>query len=70
MAETAFSSIKRMFGEHIMATSFKNMVKEMILKVSLYNYLEEQYEKNENWLTRTSYTTEQKKNNRFTKTIR
>jgi Transposase DDE domain len=28
MAETAFSSIKRMFGEHIMATSFQNMVKE------------------------------------------
>lgn len=37
MAETAFSSIKRMFGEYIMATSFQNMVKEMILKVSLYN---------------------------------
>jgi hypothetical protein len=37
MAEIAFSSIKRMFGEHIMATSFQNMVKEMILKVSLYN---------------------------------
>jgi hypothetical protein len=37
MAETAFSSIKRMFGEHIMATSFQNMVKEMILKISLYN---------------------------------
>lgn len=37
MAETAFSSIKRMFGEHIMATRFQNMVKEMILKVSLYN---------------------------------
>jgi hypothetical protein len=36
--ETAFLYIKRMFdGEHIMATSFQNMVKEMILKVSLYN---------------------------------
>ncbi len=35
--ETAYSSIKRMFGEHIMATRFQNMVKEMILKVSLYN---------------------------------
>src|SRR3954451_52174 len=37
MGETAFSSIKRMFGEHIMATRFHNMVKEMILKVPLYN---------------------------------
>ena len=36
-AETAFSSIKRMFGEHASASSFQNMVKEMILKVSLYN---------------------------------
>jgi hypothetical protein len=37
MAETAFSSIKRMFGEHASATSFENMVKEMMIKVSLYN---------------------------------
>ena len=37
MAETAFSSIKRTYGEYISATKFKNMVKEMILKVSLYN---------------------------------
>jgi hypothetical protein len=37
MAETAFSSLKRMFGEYISATKFKNMAKEMILKVSLYN---------------------------------
>ena len=37
MTETAFSSIKRMFGEHIMATKFQNMVKEMMIKVSLYN---------------------------------
>jgi hypothetical protein len=37
MAETAFSSIKRMFGEYTSATRFQNMVKEMILKVSLYN---------------------------------
>jgi hypothetical protein len=37
MAETAFSSIKRTYGECISATKFKNMVKEMILKVSLYN---------------------------------
>jgi hypothetical protein len=37
MVETAFSSIKRMFGEYVYATRFQNMVKEMILKVSLYN---------------------------------
>jgi transposase len=37
MAETAFSSIKRMFGEHVSSTRFQNMVKEMVLKVSLYN---------------------------------
>jgi Transposase DDE domain len=37
MAETAFSSLKRMFGEYTYATKFQNMVKEMILKVSLYN---------------------------------
>jgi hypothetical protein len=37
IAETVFSSIKRMFGEYVSATRFQNMVKEMILKVSLYN---------------------------------
>ncbi len=37
MAETAFSSIKRTFGEHVCATRFQNMVKEMMMKVSLYN---------------------------------
>lgn len=37
MAETAFSTIKRMFGEHVSATRFDNMVKEMMIKVSLYN---------------------------------
>lgn len=37
MAETTFSTIKRMFGEHISATRFDNMVKEMMIKVSLYN---------------------------------
>jgi hypothetical protein len=36
-AETAFSSIKRMFGEYTSATRFQNMVKEMMIKVSLYN---------------------------------
>ena len=37
IAETAFSSVKRMFGEHVSASRFQNMVKEMVLKVSLYN---------------------------------
>ena len=37
MVETAFSSIKRTFGEYVSATRFQNMVKEMMLKVSLYN---------------------------------
>ena len=37
MAETAFSSIKRMFGEYVSARRFPNMVKEMLVKVSLYN---------------------------------
>lgn len=37
MAETVFSSIKRMFGEFVSATKLQNMIKEMTLKVSLYN---------------------------------
>ena len=37
MTETVFSSMKRMFGEHVSAKKFPNMVKEMILKASLYN---------------------------------
>ena len=37
MAETAFSSIKRMCGERVSAIRFQNMVKEMTMKVSLYN---------------------------------
>ena len=36
-AETVFSAIKRMFGEYVMARKYPNMVKEMFLKVSLYN---------------------------------
>ena len=35
MAETAFSSIKRTYGEYVSATRFQNMVKEMIMKVYL-----------------------------------
>ena len=37
MAETAFSSFKCLFGEHITARSPPNMVQEMLLKASLYN---------------------------------
>ena len=39
MAETAFSSIKRMFGEYTSAIRFQNMIKEMTIKVSLYNLI-------------------------------
>jgi Transposase DDE domain len=37
IAETVFSSIKRMFGEYVSARKYPNMVKEMMLKASLYN---------------------------------
>lgn len=37
IAESVFSAIKRMFGEYVMARNYQNMVKEMFLKVSLYN---------------------------------
>jgi hypothetical protein len=37
IAETSFSTIKRMFGEFVSATRFQNMVKEMMIKISLYN---------------------------------
>ncbi len=37
ISETVFSSIKRTFGEYVSAIKFQNMIKEMILKVSLYN---------------------------------
>ena len=37
MAETAFSTMKRMFGEYVSATRFQNMIKVMMIKISLYN---------------------------------
>jgi hypothetical protein len=37
IVETVFSCIKRMFGEYVTAIRFENMIKEMILKASLYN---------------------------------
>ena len=38
IVETVFSCIKRMFGEYVTAIRFDNMIKEMILKASLYNW--------------------------------
>jgi len=37
MAESAFSSIKRVFGEHITSVKWGNIVKELLLKGSIYN---------------------------------
>ena len=37
IVETVFSSIKRMFGEYVYSVRLKNMIKEMMLKASLYN---------------------------------
>ena len=37
IAETVFSSIKRMFGEYVYSVRLKNMIQEMMLKASLYN---------------------------------
>jgi hypothetical protein len=39
IAETVFSCIKRIFGEYVYSIKFKNMIKEMLLKSSLYNKL-------------------------------
>ena len=40
IVETVFSCIKRMFGEYVTAIRFENMIKEMILKASLYNWFQ------------------------------
>jgi hypothetical protein len=37
IVETVFSCIKRMFGEYVYSVRLKNMIQEMMLKVSLYN---------------------------------
>jgi hypothetical protein len=37
IAETVFSSIKRMFGEYVYSVRLKHMIQEMMLKASLYN---------------------------------
>jgi hypothetical protein len=37
MAESAFSCLKRTFGEYICAVKWANIVKELLLKASIYN---------------------------------
>jgi len=37
MAESAFSSIKRTFGEHVSSVKWNNIVNELMLKASIYN---------------------------------
>jgi len=37
MAETVFSTFKRLFGEYASSIRFRHMVKEMMIKASLYN---------------------------------
>ncbi|MEM5792732.1 MAG: hypothetical protein QXY45_00005, partial [Candidatus Aenigmatarchaeota archaeon] len=37
--EVVFSAFKRIYGEHVRAKDFKNMVKEIELKVFAYNFL-------------------------------
>jgi hypothetical protein len=37
MVEAAFSSIKRVFGEYICSVKWQNIVKELLLKASIYN---------------------------------
>jgi len=39
MVETAFSSLKRTFGEYVSAKTMQNMTNEMMIKASLYNLL-------------------------------
>ena len=39
MVETAFSTFKRLFGEHSMARTLKNIARELVAKVALYNLL-------------------------------
>jgi hypothetical protein len=41
IVETVFSCIKRMFvGEYVAAIRFENMIKQIILKASLYNWFQ------------------------------
>ncbi len=36
-AESVFYAFKRIFGEHVKAVKWKNIVKELMLKASIYN---------------------------------
>jgi hypothetical protein len=58
MAETAFSSIKQMFGEYTSTTKFQ-LVKYMTMKIYYTICLEERHKMNEYSLRKTSYATEQ-----------
>ena len=40
IVETIFSCIKRMFGEYVTAIRLENMIKEIVLKASLYNWFQ------------------------------
>jgi transposase len=40
IAETIFSCIKRIFGEYVTAIRLENMIKEIVLKASLYNWFQ------------------------------
>ncbi len=39
IVETVISAIKRMFGEYVYSVKYDNMVKEVMLKIALYNRL-------------------------------
>ena len=39
MVETVYSTFKRAFGEHCMAQTFRNIVKELVAKATIYNML-------------------------------
>jgi hypothetical protein len=39
MAETAFSTFKRLFGEHSLSRTMENIAHELVAKVALYNML-------------------------------
>jgi hypothetical protein len=40
MVETVFSCIKRIFGEYVTAIRLENMIREIMLKASLYNWFQ------------------------------
>jgi len=39
MVETVYSTFKRAFGEHCVARTFRNIVKELVAKATIYNML-------------------------------